>query len=68
MLIFQHSRTNRTNGAQSLSHTLQNAIPEALRRSSRPLLPQVSGLDAVRHYTQLSQKTCVAGSTLSRFG
>lgn len=56
MLIFQHSRTNRANGAQSLSHTLQNAIPEALRRSSRPLLPQVSELDAVRHYTQLSQK------------
>jgi glycine dehydrogenase subunit 2 len=56
MLIFQHSRTNRANGAQSLSHTLQNAIPEALRRTSRPLLPQVSELDAVRHYTQLSQK------------
>lgn len=56
MLIFQHSRTDRANGAQSLSHTLQNAIPEALRRSSRPLLPQVSELDAVRHYTQLSQK------------
>ena len=56
MLIFQHSRTNRANGAQSLSHTLQNAIPEALRRASRPLLPQVSELDAVRHYTQLSQK------------
>ena len=56
MLIFQHSRTNRANGAQSLSHTLQNAIPEALRRTSRPLLPQVSDLDSVRHYTKLSQK------------
>jgi glycine dehydrogenase subunit 2 len=55
MLIFQHSRPGRINAAQSLA-TPQSDIPETLRRTSRPLLPQVSELDAVRHYTQLSQK------------
>lgn len=56
MLIFQHSRIGRANGTQSLGGSPQNAIPESLRRTSRPLLPQVSELDAVRHYTRLSQK------------
>jgi len=56
MLIFEHSREGRSNGAQALASTPPSAIPEALRRTSRPLLPQVSELDAVRHYTRLSQK------------
>ncbi len=30
-------------------------IPEELRRRERPLLPEVSELDAVRHFTRLSQ-------------
>jgi glycine dehydrogenase subunit 2 len=30
-------------------------LPNALRRSRRPLLPEVSELDAVRHFTRLSQ-------------
>ena len=56
MLIFEHSRPGRTNAAQSLAAMPQNDIPATLRRTSRPLLPQVSELDAVRHYTRLSQK------------
>jgi glycine dehydrogenase subunit 2 len=56
MLIFQHSRPGRTNAAQSLAATAQSDIPETLRRTSRPLLPQVSELDAIRHYTRLSQQ------------
>ena len=32
-----------------------DAIPAALRRTSPPLLPEVSELDAVRHYTNLSR-------------
>src|SRR6516164_2444010 len=30
-------------------------LPKGLRRRSRPLLPEVSELDAVRHFTRLSQ-------------
>lgn len=33
-----------------------DAIPAALRRKSLPKLPEVSELQAVRHYTKLSQK------------
>ena len=32
------------------------ALPEGLRRRARPALPEVSELDAVRHFTRLSQK------------
>src|ERR1700685_4416661 len=32
-----------------------DALPYGLRRRRRPLLPEVSELDAVRHYTRLSQ-------------
>jgi glycine dehydrogenase subunit 2 len=55
-MIFEHSRNERSNGAQALASAPPDGIPEALRRTSQPLLPQVSELDAVRHYTRLSQK------------
>lgn len=55
MLIFEHSRAGRANTAQRTEMTETLAIPSALRRRSRPLLPEVSELDAVRHYTRLSQ-------------
>lgn len=32
-----------------------DSIPANLRRSEAPLLPQVSEVDVVRHYTNLSQ-------------
>ncbi len=56
-LIFEHSRPGRVNRAQSahLGGEL-NGIPESLRRKHPPRLPEVSELDAVRHYTRLSQK------------
>lgn len=57
MLIFELSKRGRRNGAQALRRTGElNAIPAAQRRSSRMLLPEVSELDAVRHYTNLSRK------------
>ena len=31
------------------------ALPPAMRRSSKPMLPEVSELEAVRHFTRLSQ-------------
>ncbi|MDP2827695.1 MAG: aminomethyl-transferring glycine dehydrogenase subunit GcvPB [Sulfuricellaceae bacterium] len=57
MLIFERSRPNRRNPSQSpASAPASDAIPAHLRRKSRPLLPEVSEMDAVRHYTRLSQK------------
>ncbi|MDR2195582.1 MAG: aminomethyl-transferring glycine dehydrogenase subunit GcvPB [Gallionellaceae bacterium] len=55
MLIFEHSRPGRRNAAQSPADKTPN-IPAALLRADRPLLPEVSEMDAVRHYTRLSQK------------
>jgi len=46
---FAHSQTPRTR------HELTD-IPEALRRKERALLPEVSELQVVRHYTNLSRK------------
>jgi len=57
MLIFEHSRAGRRAYGQApkaLEDT--GGIPDNLRRTRRPLLPEVSELQAVRHYTRLSQK------------
>src|SRR3990172_13096933 len=57
MLIFELSKPGRRNASQApMAAPDLNAIPENCRRASRPLLPEVSELDAVRHYTGLSQK------------
>ena len=57
MLIFEHSRAGRRAYGQAPKALADiTGIPEALRRKRRPLLPEVSELQAVRHYTRLSQK------------
>ena len=57
MLIFELSRPGRKNPAQApVVQADTTDIPQHLWRTERPLLPQVSELDAVRHYTRLSQK------------
>lgn len=57
MLIFERSRPGRANPSQAPQAPAPwDDIPAALRRRTRPLLPEVSELDAVRHYTRLSQK------------
>jgi len=57
MLIFEHSRAGRRAYGQAPKAVGDGgAIPEHLRRTQRPLLPEVSELQAVRHYTRLSQK------------
>lgn len=57
MLIFELSRPGRKNLAQAPAVQPEaNDIPAHLRRSDKPLLPEVSEMDAVRHYTRLSQK------------
>ncbi|MEW5757667.1 MAG: aminomethyl-transferring glycine dehydrogenase subunit GcvPB [Pseudomonadota bacterium] len=57
MLIFEQSQASRRNGAQvSTQPVAADGIPAHLRRKHRPALPGVSELQAVRHYTRLSQK------------
>ena len=61
MLIFEHSSKGRKGAPQSprekasLDEILA-AIPENLLRKKSAALPEVSELQAVRHYTRLSQK------------
>jgi len=57
MLIFDRSRRGRAAYAQLLPETGESpAIPDHLLRKTPPALPEVSELDAVRHYTRLSQQ------------
>ena len=57
MLIFEHSRPGRRATAQAPSEApTADDIPAALLRDDVAALPEVSELQAVRHYTRLSQK------------
>ena len=57
MLIFDHSREERTNRAQWPQGEVDlSDLPEGQRRRSGTGLPQASEMDVVRHYTRLSQK------------
>lgn len=55
-LIFEYSRPGRGAVAQHPPAPLvADDLPAALRRRTPPRLPEVSELDAVRHFTRLSQ-------------
>lgn len=60
MLIFEQSKDGRKNGPghqkQKNASTETGKIPEKFLRKQRVGLPEVSELQAVRHYTRLSQK------------
>ena len=57
MLIFEHSSTGRRGAPQSpIEKASLAAIPANLLRQKSAALPEVSELQAVRHYTRLSQK------------
>jgi glycine dehydrogenase subunit 2 len=57
MLIFEQSRPGRRATAQApLERAELAGIPEGLRRKTAAALPEVSEMQAVRHYTRLSQK------------
>ena len=56
MLIFDLSRRGRRAASQFSPPHRPADIPAQLLRDVAPLLPQVSELDAVRHYTRLSQR------------
>jgi len=54
-LIFEYSRPGRRATAQAPLVEQQIEVPGPLRRSVPPALPEVSELQAVRHFTRLSQ-------------
>ena len=59
-LIFELSKTGRcgytlANSFGNMGWNIDSGIPSALRRSEVPALPEVSEVDVVRHYTNLSQ-------------
>ncbi len=57
MLIFERSHPGRRNAAQAPNHAAAvSSIPASLLRADKPLLPETSEMDTVRHYTRLSQK------------
>ncbi|MEM9172300.1 MAG: aminomethyl-transferring glycine dehydrogenase subunit GcvPB [Pseudomonadota bacterium] len=60
-LIFEQSQPGRVNAVQAPGESLEalladNELPTAQRRTSDTILPEVSELQVVRHYTRLSQK------------
>ena len=58
-LIFEQSQDGRRAYAQGPGATSAAAcddIPAGMQRKTKPVLPQVSELQALRHYTRLSQK------------
>ena len=56
MLIFERSSQGRQAGGQAPAGEFACQIPQEMLRQDQPVLPEVSELQAVRHYTQLSQK------------
>jgi glycine dehydrogenase subunit 2 len=57
MLIFERSKPGRRATAQAPAEvSAADDIPAALLRDDVPALPEVSEMQAVRHYTRLSQK------------
>ena len=57
MLIFELSRPGRKSHAQMpATVAVASGIPDSFLRQDKPLLPECSEMDVVRHYTQLSRK------------
>ena len=55
-LIFDLSRPGRGSRQYAVQGEGARGLPAELLRRDAPLLPEVSELDAVRHYTRLSQQ------------
>lgn len=54
-LIFDKSRSGRRAFAQAPVDMAVSGIPESMLRTDKPLLPEASELQTVRHFTRLSQ-------------
>ena len=73
MLIFEHSRKGRGAGAQAPAQTPDqtpplSGIPDRFLRKTKAALPAVSELQAVRHYTRLSQRNFSIDTLLHPLG
>lgn len=55
-LIFERSRTGRRAYAQAPLADVMSDIPPQYQRDDAPMLPEVSELQVVRHFTRLSQQ------------
>lgn len=55
-LIFEDSRPGRFAFAQAPAKEVEVSIPREFLREKMPMLPEVSELQVVRHFTRLSQK------------
>ena len=55
-LIFEKSKSGRYATAQAPACEPSNDIPPDIQRADVPILPEVSELQVVRHYTRLSQQ------------
>lgn len=55
-LIFETSRSGRRAFAQAPKNLAEAAIPQEFLRADKPLLPEASELQVVRHFTRLSQQ------------
>lgn len=56
MVIFEKSRPGCIAYAQVPPEAVCQELPETMLRKSKPTLPEVSELEVVRHYTQLSRR------------
>jgi len=54
-VIFELSRAGRRAPTHAVAEVPAHTIPEALLRDAPPVLPEVSELQVVRHFTRLSQ-------------
>ena len=69
MLIFELSKPGRTAAAQLSADTaVPSDLPEAFRRKTPIGLPEVSELQALRHYTNLSRKNFSIDTQFSPLG
>jgi glycine dehydrogenase subunit 2 len=55
-LVFELGQAGRMARAQMPQKEVLTGLPKNLLRSSKPCLPEISELDAVRHYTRLSHR------------
>ena len=66
--IFDKSIKFRRAGSQVPSGTTRSQLPSHLHRKDAPLLPEVSELQTVRHYTNLSRKNFAIDTTFYPLG
>ena len=68
--IFQKGRTGRRAGAQieETDSSLEKHVPESWLRKVPPSLPEVSELQVVRHFTNLSKKNFAIDSQFYPLG